>query len=94
MLEKQLKMICLLIKRNFNGIAINTDIDEEITQFITEILLENSEQMPIECVRNGLIIIGTLVNQALMTINNSFMYFERVAEDNLLGKIAHIFKKQ
>ena len=50
--------------------------------------------MPIECVRNGLIIIGTLVNQALMTINNSFMYFERVAEDNLLGKIAHIFKKQ
>ncbi len=29
-----------------------------------------------------------------MTINNSFSYFERIAEDNLLGKIAIIFKKE
>ncbi len=93
MLEKQLKIICLLIKRNFNGVAINTDIDEEITEFVTEILLENTTTLPVECIRNGLIIIGTLVNQAMMTINNSFPYFERIAEDNLLGKIANIFRK-
>lgn len=93
MLEKELKIICLLIKRNFNGVAINTDIDEEITEFVTEILLENSANLPVECIRNGLIIIGTLVNQAMMTINNSFQYFERIAEDNLLQKIGNIFKK-
>jgi len=34
-------MICLLVKRSFNGFAINAEIDEEITEFITEILLEN-----------------------------------------------------
>ncbi len=75
MLEKELKIIGLLIKRNFNGVAINAEIDEEITEFVTEILLENYEKMPLECIRNGLIIIGTLVNQAIMTIGNSQQYF-------------------
>jgi hypothetical protein len=34
-----------------------------------------------------------MVNQAMTTLNNSFSYFERVAEDNLLRKIAKIYKK-
>lgn len=34
-----------------------------------------------------------MVNQAMVTLNNSYDYFERIAEDKLLSKIAKIYKK-
>ena len=60
---------------------------------MVEILLENSVNLPIQCIHTGLIVIGTMVNQAMTTLNNSCDYFERMAEDNLLSKIAKIYIK-
>ena len=34
-----------------------------------------------------------MVNQALTTLNNSYDYFERMAEDKILSKIAKIYRK-
>jgi hypothetical protein len=93
LLEKELTLIARLVKSIFNGIAINSEIDEEITEFVAEILLENSANLPIQCIHTGLIAIGTMVNQAITTLNNSSDYFERMAEDHLLSKIAKIYKK-
>lgn len=61
---------------------------------MAEILLENSDKLPIQCIQTGLIVIGTMVNQAITTLNNSFDYFERMAEDKLLSKIAKIYRKE
>jgi hypothetical protein len=60
---------------------------------VVEILLEKNTNLPIQCIHTGLIVIGTMVNQAMTTLNNSCDYFERMAEDKLLSKIGKIYKK-
>lgn len=76
-LEAELELIGFLLKQNFDGLKIDTDLDSDITKLIAKRL--DTKQSGNATVLS-LKVLGILTSQAIMTLSESQEYFERIAE--------------